>query len=301
MLPIISVIITTYNHEKYIAQAIESVLMQTDCPSFEIIVVDDCSTDSTSVICEDYMKKFPDIIKFHRNNKNLGMLHNMKNAFSACCGQYIAICEGDDYWIDKHKLKKQYTELQKNPKASFCFTDFFVNNEFTGKIVKHIPIIKHSFPKKYTIKEQIEYGGAVGNFSSCMFPKESLSFIPESYYEHKGNADWLFFLYFLDKSDGIFIKDKCSVYRLHSGSQYSSLDLEKKVMLAVENCLYYNELFDSRYIHNFWNYFYLLFSELHNSHSNTHIKSLFIIKFPVSSTKTLSVELKRIKSLKNGC
>ena len=114
---LISVVVTTYNQEKYIEEALEGILMQKDCPDFEIIIGNDCSTDFTGEIIEKYSKKYPDIIKVLPRTRNLGMQLNLKDCFKNCSGDYIAICEGDDYWIDCHKLKKQY-ELLKNSNES---------------------------------------------------------------------------------------------------------------------------------------------------------------------------------------
>jgi len=103
----------TYNHESYIAQAIESVLMQkTDFP-FQLIIGDDCSIDRTREILAYYSEKYSPLVKVIYNNKNLGAQENSKNVFTNCSGQYIAMCEGDDFWNDKMKLQKQINLIRK--------------------------------------------------------------------------------------------------------------------------------------------------------------------------------------------
>lgn len=111
--PIVSVCTITYNHELYISEAIDSFLMQeTDFP-FEIVIGEDCSTDSTRKIIEEYVEKFPNIVKLITSEKNVGMQENNERTTKACKGEYIALCEGDDYWTDKKKLQIQIDEMKK--------------------------------------------------------------------------------------------------------------------------------------------------------------------------------------------
>lgn len=114
----VSVICAAYNHEKYIAKALESfVTQQTDFP-FEVIVHDDASTDGTAAIIREYEKKYPDIIRpiYQTENqyqKGIGVVGEI--LFPAARGTYFAICEGDDYWTDPAKLQKQYDYMQRHP------------------------------------------------------------------------------------------------------------------------------------------------------------------------------------------
>jgi len=112
--PVVSVCMITYNHEPYIAEVIEGVLMQqTDFP-IELIIGEDCSTDRTREICIEYQRKHPDIIRLLLNESNLGMISNFAQSLQACRGKYIALCDGDDYWSDPLKLQKQVDFLEAN-------------------------------------------------------------------------------------------------------------------------------------------------------------------------------------------
>src|ERR1700739_2391661 len=115
MKPLISVCMITYNHEKYIAQAIESVLAQKTNFPVELVIGDDYSTDSTRKICLDYKKKHPDILKLRFPDKNMGMMPNFIANLKECDSRYIALLEGDDYWTDPYKLQKQFDFLEANP------------------------------------------------------------------------------------------------------------------------------------------------------------------------------------------
>lgn len=123
----VSVCIITYNHEKYISQAIESILIQKTNFEYEIVIGEDNSNDSTKKICQRFIAK-PNI-KLVLNQHNLGMMNNFINTLKQCKGKYIAICEGDDYWIDEYKLQKQVDYLEKNPDCSMVITDRLIETE----------------------------------------------------------------------------------------------------------------------------------------------------------------------------
>ena len=119
--PVVSVGIITYNHEKFIRQCLEGVMMQKTNFAFDVIVGEDCSTDNTRSIIEEFVAKYPGIIKPIYQEKNVG---GARNAYEFCypqlTGKYIAICEGDDYWTDPYKLQKQFDFLESNPDCVMC-------------------------------------------------------------------------------------------------------------------------------------------------------------------------------------
>src|SRR5256885_17089820 len=103
----VSVPIVTYNQEKFIAQAVNSVLAQQTSFPFEIVIGEDCSTDGTRGIVQRLVAENPDKIRAICREKNLGMLENHRATYGACRGEYIAFLQGDDYWTDPQKLHKQ--------------------------------------------------------------------------------------------------------------------------------------------------------------------------------------------------
>ena len=134
--PLVSVKMLTYNHELYIGQAIQGVLQQKTNFPFELVIGEDCSTDSTREIVFDYQKKYPDIIMVITSDKNVGANKNSKRTTKACRGKYIAFCEGDDYWTDPYKLHKQVDFLEANPDYGMLHTDgdnYYVKDDFTIK------------------------------------------------------------------------------------------------------------------------------------------------------------------------
>src|SRR5690554_5069147 len=128
---VVSVVMPTYNHEKYIRQAIEGVLMQDTDFLFELIIVEDCSTDDTKWIALEYADKHPNIINVLVSENNLGITDNYLRAMGVITGKYIALCEGDDYWTDSLKLQTQVDFLETHPDCCLCFhpvSHVFVDN-----------------------------------------------------------------------------------------------------------------------------------------------------------------------------
>jgi glycosyltransferase involved in cell wall biosynthesis len=111
----------TYNHGRFIKEAIESVLNQQTNFEVQLIIGEDCSTDNTRNICEDFAKKNSREILLLPVTGNLGMMKNFVRTFEKCDGDYIAFLEGDDYWTDPLKLQKQVDFLSANPDYSLCF------------------------------------------------------------------------------------------------------------------------------------------------------------------------------------
>jgi glycosyltransferase involved in cell wall biosynthesis len=120
--PDISVGIVTYNHEPYLAQALDSVLEQEVSCSYEIVVYEDCSTDNTRQIALDYQRRFPDRIRVVYSERNLGVAENVRRGLPACRGRYLAGLDGDDFWTDPLKLQKQFEALEARPGVNLCIT-----------------------------------------------------------------------------------------------------------------------------------------------------------------------------------
>lgn len=127
--PVVSICCITYNHEQYISEAIDSFLMQETNFPFEVVIGEDCSTDNTRKIVEKYKENYPNIIKLIVSENNVGMQANGQRTMEACKGEYIAACEGDDYWMDAEKLQIQKDFLESNPEYIICYTDVEAFNE----------------------------------------------------------------------------------------------------------------------------------------------------------------------------
>lgn len=136
--PKVSIVCTNYNKGEWIKEAMDSFLKQkTDFP-FEIIMIDDKSTDGSDKIIKEYAKKYPEIVRAHFNTKNLGITKTWIKVCKFAKGEYIARCDGDDYWINNEKLQMQVDALRENKKSKWCSTDYDIYNVDSGKIEKNI-------------------------------------------------------------------------------------------------------------------------------------------------------------------
>jgi len=156
---LVSINCTTYNHEMYIADAIESFLMQKTNFDYEILIGEDCSTDNTKKIVEALAKKHPNKIRVITSSKNVGARKNSMRLLENSRGKYIAECEGDDYWTDPYKLQKQMDYMVSHPNCSMSFHASEIikaPNHATGMVVK-----PYKQSKKSTVEDIIIGGGGV--------------------------------------------------------------------------------------------------------------------------------------------
>lgn len=117
----VSIVMIAYNSAKYIATAIQGVVSQRCNFPIRLIISDDASSDRTGEIVAEWMKRYPDIIEYHRNPENLGVQRNYLEAFRYCNGKYLAMCDADDYWICKTKLSRQVDYMEKHPECAICY------------------------------------------------------------------------------------------------------------------------------------------------------------------------------------
>ena len=173
---LVSITCITFNQESYIAEAIESFLMQKTNFDFEIIIGEDCSTDGTRKIIEEYRTKFPEKIKLITSSQNVGMMHNFFRTLHHSKGKYIAICEGDDYWTDSYKLQKQVDYMESNTDCSlYVHTATIIKEKkSTGRFVRPS---KHDYI--FSIEDVLSNSGGFFATPSLLFPKRLLDDLPE--------------------------------------------------------------------------------------------------------------------------
>ncbi len=135
----VTVVCVTYNQEAYIRQALDGMLMQkTDFP-YEILVGDDASTDGTAAVIREYAEKYPDKITAVLREKNIGAGKNSTDLYARIRTPYVAVCDGDDYWIDENKLQKQVDFLEAHPECGLCLTHLRMIFEEGGQPDEIIP------------------------------------------------------------------------------------------------------------------------------------------------------------------
>lgn len=210
----VSVSMITYNHEKFIAEAIEGVVMQKTNFPFELVIGEDCSTDSTRAICIEYQKKYPDIIKLRLPETNQGMMLNWINNINTGQGKYIALCDGDDYWTDPYKLQKQVDFMEAHPDFAMC--SHKVHTLMCGVMDENIEIEKDVLATEDLIQKDWALLTA-----SIFFRKEAHK-TPDWYYTVK-NGDYALQLIVSLSGKIKFLPDYMAVYRQHLGGMSSTL------------------------------------------------------------------------------
>lgn len=208
----------TYNHEEFIAQAIESVLMQETNFAVELIIGEDCSTDGTRAIVCDYKKRYPERVRVLLHERNRGVHFNFVATMKACCGQYIALCEGDDYWTDPYKLQKQVDFLENHPDYSICFTRATIFSENNTYQPCEVPALGGHI-RSLAIEDLLRENPMAT--CSVMFRRGLFAELP-SWYFKLAFGDWP--LHILNAQYGKvgYIPEVMAAHRLHAGGVYTS-------------------------------------------------------------------------------
>lgn len=136
----ISIIVPVFNHAKYISKAFDSILNQKTRFTYEIVVGDDCSTDYSNEIIQEYAERYPDIFVNISRNRNVGATTNIYELLQRAKGSYIAFCEGDDYWCDDTRIEQDVGWLIKNPEyAGICGRTIPVDEDGERLALEKIP------------------------------------------------------------------------------------------------------------------------------------------------------------------
>jgi glycosyltransferase involved in cell wall biosynthesis len=218
----VSVAMITYNHERFIAQAIESVLMQeTDFP-VELVIGEDCSTDSTRAIVQEYAARYPDKIKALLHPHNLGPAYspgknNLVSVLKACTGKYVALLEGDDYWTDPRKLQKQVEFLDTHPSCALCFHKVLVVQD--DKSSEPYVFEPKCLKETYTLKDYL--GSDLLQTGSIMFRSSLVGDYPVWFYEVP-IGDWGLVTLLAEHGDLGYIDELMGVYRMYAGGLWSA-------------------------------------------------------------------------------
>lgn len=245
--PLVSIFMITYNHENYISPAIEGVLMQKTPFPFELVIGEDCSTDNTRSICIEYQKRFPDIIKLRLPDKNQGIIKNYIETMRACRGKYIAICEGDDYWIDPYKLQKQVDYLESRSEYGLCFTDADMLFSSSGKIIRSFDFSRKQFIPTGRVINELIYQNP---YKSCtaMFRSAAANGYTEILGDNKFKfADLGLWLHIAKNFKVGYLKETTTVYRVLENSA-SHFDSYKKFSSFIKSSDEVRSFFIKKYM-----------------------------------------------------
>jgi len=238
----VSVIILTYNHEKFVAQALESILEQQVNFAYEILISDDFSSDNTRSVLADYQTRYPDKICLRLNEENLGPHANFEQTFLACQGQYIAYLDGDDYWTSLEKLQKQVDFLDTHLDCTLCFHNAkSVSAEYLWEPVIYCP---PDLPEILTIKD-LFFANIIPS-ASVMYRRGVVPDLP-GWMSKLKLGDWPLYLLHAQKGSVGFIDEVIAVYRIHDGGIWSSMQETSRCYEAIKMLETINYYFDYQY------------------------------------------------------
>lgn len=292
----VSIACITYNHEKFIAKALQGFVSQKTSYKLEIIIADDHSTDSTPTIIKDYYKRYPELIKPILRDLNIGSRKNALETLRMCNGDYIALCEGDDFWIDDRKIQKQVDFLENNPGFVMCTHNVKVEFDNVARIN---PLKKPLKVSKF--EDIVSYGHFIPTLS-VVYRKSALPDIPKWYLEAV-SGDILLELLVLNKGKNYFMDDVMGVKRKHPGGiTQKRKNINKNVNIFKDIEIYKKLNKYSNYKHNkiikfkISNYYFKIISIYWNKKKFIKIIIISILSFwnsPISFIKNLQLSIKK--------
>ncbi len=242
-IPLVTVVVLTYNHERFIRQAIESVLAQKTTFPVEILVGEDCSTDRTREILTELAEENPRRLTLLFRDANLGLSANLQDCREKAIGRYLAILEGDDYWIDSGKLQKTADAMESHPDWSMIYhsarifsDDGLVRDLISPEIPPVAPLGVTEILRKNHVPTQ----------SVAMFRQGLIEQTPD-WHDQLRNGDWALYVLHADRGPIGFLPDVMTAYRFHQGGLWSgsmSFDRWQQTILLFD-C--FDEYFQGRY------------------------------------------------------
>ena len=219
--PLVSISCNTFNHENYISKAIDSFLMQqTDFP-FEILIHDDASTDKTAEIIRAYEKRYPSLIKpiYQTENQYSTVKVISVYNFSRARGEYIALCEGDDYWTDSKKLQYQ---IDKMKQYNDCQISFHPTEVLNDQVLTEEVLSRHAEKDKvFEVSEIIKGGGGFCPTASIIVKKAAIIDLP-AFFTNAPYEDYFLQILGAVNDGALYIDRTMSAYRLHPNGVWTS-------------------------------------------------------------------------------
>src|SRR5882672_6913031 len=261
----VSVLITTYNQEDFIAQAINSVLSQEVNFAYEIVIGEDASTDRTREMVLEFQAENPDKIRVllrdpvdaeRDRSAGVGGKRGFVNGLRACQGQYVALLDGDDYWTDVHKLQTQADFLEERPEYAICFHNAQVLRTNGGGPETFCPLDQ----KKTSSLEDLLAGNFIFS-GSTMFRRGLFADLPDWFYTAP-TGDWP--LHILNAEHGKigYLSSVMAVYRIHGESWWSSKPAPPQLLAQIELLDNVNAYLRFRYVRQIRDTQYRSYAEL---------------------------------------
>ena len=234
----LSVCVITYNHGEYIEQAITSILNQKVSFDYEIVVGEDCSTDSTADVLRRLEASNPGRLKVIYREHNIGAVKNVLGTVESCSGEYIAFLEGDDFWTSTDKLELQVEFLDKHQEASFCFhrTRYLFTKEQSPEYV--LPLTD---PPMLSSFDFLLQGGNQVAVNSIVARRAYLTDLPLWIADLK-LGDWPLCIMLATRGRVGFVPMEMSKYRVHAGGTWSQLSPHLQIVYVIQMFFHVSEL-----------------------------------------------------------
>ncbi|MCT4672042.1 MAG: glycosyltransferase [Prolixibacteraceae bacterium] len=231
--PKVSVWVITYNQEKYISECLDSILMQEVDFDYEIVIGEDGSSDNTREICKKYADKYPEKIRLFLRDREKSAIYDRNGkfkrsinsflTFKACRADYVALCEGDDYWTCKDKLKLQYNIVKDDSNVSMVYMDHTIRNRRTGKMkvssTKQFKCFKNNISKIDKIH------------TSTLLVSRSCIYFNENWMYNLNITDLTIKIKAIILGDIRYVKKRVSVYNIFNEGSWSSTLVDKRILL----------------------------------------------------------------------
>ena len=246
--PRIEVLLITYNHAQFIEKCLDGLLTQCVDDPIRVIVADDASTDDTVALIKDFERRNSEMrFVYLESQGNVGITKNYQRAFAACSSEYVAVLEGDDYWVNTRKLKTQLEFLELHQEYNVCSANYYVYDEYRHVFTLRSP----PGPGHLSLgARELISDNLVGNFSTCMYRKSALDRIPAGVFETK-SYDWI--INICCGTDGLiaFLNEPMSVYRVHTGGSWNLLSHTEKLQQQLKFIPEYDRLTGLQFSHEF--------------------------------------------------
>jgi glycosyltransferase involved in cell wall biosynthesis len=238
------IILVTYNHSRFVQEALAGIAKQQYSFTPQIIVADDFSADGTLNIIKDYIKSLHYEVKILHRERNLGILKNYKEAFSMTGGDYIFILEGDDYWTDPLRLQKHVDFMDSNPECVMTmnrFTEYWQEkNEY------HLPDWPYPEDYAFITTRMLAGGNRLGNLSACCIRTSAWRKIEKGIFDIPV-ADWMIGMALGEYGSIALLKEPMSVYRKSATGLWSGMNPDKEKAFLLELIDIYDRYLGFRY------------------------------------------------------
>ncbi len=246
----ITVLLVTYNHAAYIQKALEGLFAQDVSGTVTVVVADDGSTDDTVSRIRSLARLQPGNFEFVflDSSMNRGITQNYERGFSACTSEFVAVLEGDDYWISPAKLRVQSDILRAHLECDVCSANYYVFFEQRAAFELRIP--RSDQPVRFLSARDLIADNVVGNFSTCMYRRSALMRLSPRLFRQR-SYDWILNISLARWSLIAFLETPLSVYRLHQRGAWSGASILSKIKDQLALIPHYDKLTDGIFTEDF--------------------------------------------------